>query len=74
MTYGTSQDPNGPFVQAQKVGYTKDGKAEIQVACEGKSFNIRTHLFADYGSEHDCSRDCRWTAFSLTARGNQAED
>jgi UDP-N-acetylmuramoyl-tripeptide--D-alanyl-D-alanine ligase len=48
MTYGTSQDQDSPFVQAQKVGYAKDGRAEIQVVCEGKPFHIRTHLFADY--------------------------
>ncbi len=48
MTYGTSQDQDGPFVRAQKVGYAKDGRVEIRVACEGKSFHIRTHLFADY--------------------------
>jgi UDP-N-acetylmuramoyl-tripeptide--D-alanyl-D-alanine ligase len=48
MTYGSIPGSEAPFVLAEKVGYAKDGRVELQATCEGKSFRIRTHLFADY--------------------------
>jgi UDP-N-acetylmuramoyl-tripeptide--D-alanyl-D-alanine ligase len=49
MAYGSlPHDKDAPFVYAQKVGYSKDGRVEIEIKCEGKSFRVRTQLFADY--------------------------
>jgi UDP-N-acetylmuramoyl-tripeptide--D-alanyl-D-alanine ligase len=48
MTYGSLPDADAHYVQAQKIGYAKDGRVELRVTCEGKSFRLRTHLFADY--------------------------
>lgn len=48
MTYGANREQDVPFVQVEKIGIAKDGRVELRVMCEGKSFNIRTHLFADY--------------------------
>ena len=46
--YGSIPDTDAPFVHAEKIGYAKDGRVELQVTCEGKSSRMRTHLFADY--------------------------
>lgn len=40
-------DPQA-FVSAYKLGYAKDGRLEMRVAAEGKSFRLRTHVIADY--------------------------
>ncbi len=48
ITYGSLADADPHYVQAQKIGYAKDGRVELRVTCEGKSFRLRTHLFADY--------------------------
>ena len=48
VTYGSIPDGDVPFVQAEKIGYAKDGRVELKVTVEEKSFNMRTHLFADY--------------------------
>ncbi len=48
MTYGSGPTINGLSVQAERMGFAKDGRVEIRLTCDGKSFVIRTHLFADY--------------------------
>ena len=48
MTYGSGHAEDGRFVYAYKLGYAKDGRLELRVGCEGKSFKLRTHLIADY--------------------------
>ncbi len=48
VTYGQGRADRNRFVHAYKVGYSKDGRMELRVACEDKSFRIRTHLIADY--------------------------
>jgi UDP-N-acetylmuramoyl-tripeptide--D-alanyl-D-alanine ligase len=44
-TYGTS--PNAKIF-ARLLGYTKDGRLELRVGAEDKSFKLRTHIIADY--------------------------
>jgi len=44
-TYGV--DPEA-YVSATKIGYAKDGRLELRVSAEGKSFKMRTHIIADY--------------------------
>jgi UDP-N-acetylmuramyl pentapeptide synthase len=46
MTYGVDQ-PEAD-VSAMRLGFTKDGRIELRVAAEGKSFKLRTHVIADY--------------------------
>ena len=48
ITYGSGEQPDGRFIHAYKVGYAKDGRTELRVGCEGKSFRVRTYLVADY--------------------------
>ncbi|HWF44577.1 MAG TPA: cyanophycin synthetase, partial [Candidatus Kapabacteria bacterium] len=48
VTYGTGRDEDGRFVYAYKLGFAKDGRIELRVGCEGKSFRLRTHIIADY--------------------------
>jgi UDP-N-acetylmuramoyl-tripeptide--D-alanyl-D-alanine ligase len=48
MTYGSGREEDGRYVYAYKLGYAKDGRLELRVGCEGKSFKLRTHLIADY--------------------------
>jgi UDP-N-acetylmuramoyl-tripeptide--D-alanyl-D-alanine ligase len=48
ITYGTGEEPDGRFANAFKIGYSKDGRTELRVVCEGKSFGVRTHIIADY--------------------------
>lgn len=44
-TFGTS--PAGEIF-ARFLGYTKDGRLELRVGAEDKSFKLRTHIIADY--------------------------
>ncbi|HET6511172.1 MAG TPA: UDP-N-acetylmuramoyl-tripeptide--D-alanyl-D-alanine ligase [Candidatus Kapabacteria bacterium] len=44
-TFGTS--PTGSIF-ARYLGYTKDGRLELRVGAEDKSFKLRTHIIADY--------------------------
>jgi UDP-N-acetylmuramyl pentapeptide synthase len=48
VTYGTGTEEDGRYVYAYKLGYAKDGRLELRVGCEGKSFKLRTHIIADY--------------------------
>jgi UDP-N-acetylmuramoyl-tripeptide--D-alanyl-D-alanine ligase len=48
ITYGSGQQSDGQFVHASKVGYAKDGRTDLRVGCEGKTFRARTHMIADY--------------------------
>ncbi len=48
ITYGSGHEEEGRFVYAYKLGYAKDGRLELRVGCEGKSFRLRTYLIADY--------------------------
>jgi UDP-N-acetylmuramoyl-tripeptide--D-alanyl-D-alanine ligase len=48
VTYGTGTEEDGRYVYAYRIGYAKDGRLELRVGCEGKSFRLRTHLIADY--------------------------
>ncbi|MFI5200755.1 MAG: UDP-N-acetylmuramoyl-tripeptide--D-alanyl-D-alanine ligase [Candidatus Kapaibacterium sp.] len=48
ITYGSGVSSDGRAVHAYKSGYAKDGRLELRVGCEGKSFRIRSHLIADY--------------------------
>lgn len=48
LTYGTGSEEEGPGIYAYKLGYAKDGRLELRVGCEGKSFRLRTHIIADY--------------------------
>jgi UDP-N-acetylmuramoyl-tripeptide--D-alanyl-D-alanine ligase len=48
VTYGTGSEEDGRYVYAYKIGYAKDGRLELRVGCEGKSFRLRTHIIADY--------------------------
>jgi UDP-N-acetylmuramoyl-tripeptide--D-alanyl-D-alanine ligase len=48
ITYGSGVSGEGRMVHAYKSGYAKDGRLELRVGCEGKSFRIRSHLIADY--------------------------
>lgn len=50
VTYGTGTEEDGRDVYAYKLGYAKDGRLEVRVGCEGKSFRLRTHMIADYAS------------------------
>ena len=45
ITYGTGRSAD---VHAHKIGFAKDGRLEIRVECEGKSFRVRSRLVADY--------------------------
>ncbi len=46
MTYGTGGVD--AMVHARRLGFAKDGRFEVRVACEGKSFRVRSRLVADY--------------------------
>jgi len=48
MTFGTEKREEHRYVYAYKLGYAKDGRLELRVGCDGKSFRLRTHLIADY--------------------------
>ncbi|HET6400679.1 MAG TPA: UDP-N-acetylmuramoyl-tripeptide--D-alanyl-D-alanine ligase [Candidatus Kapabacteria bacterium] len=48
ITYGSGVSSDGRAVHAYKSGFAKDGRLELRVGCEGKSFRIRSHLIADY--------------------------
>lgn len=48
ITYGSGLPVDDPTVRATKSGYAKDGRLELRVMCQGKSFRIRSHLIADY--------------------------
>ncbi len=48
VTFGAGAEEDGRFVYAQRLGFAKDGRLEMRVGCEGKSFKLRTHIVADY--------------------------
>jgi UDP-N-acetylmuramoyl-tripeptide--D-alanyl-D-alanine ligase len=48
VTFGTGTEEDGRFVYAYRLGFAKDGRLEIRVGCDGKSFKLRTHIIADY--------------------------
>ena len=48
LTYGSGVLNDGRAVHAYKSGFAKDGRLELRVGCEGRSFRIRSHLIADY--------------------------
>jgi len=50
MTFGSGKDADDKFVYAYKLGFAKDGRIELRVGCEGKSFKLRTHIIADYAA------------------------
>ena len=55
LTYGTGSTEeeaaaDDRFVHAFPLGFAKDGRLEVRVGCEGKSFTVRTHIIADYAS------------------------
>ncbi len=50
ITFGTNMEQTDHYVLAQKIGYAKDGRVEIRISCDGKSFILRTHLYADYAA------------------------
>lgn len=45
MTFGTTPQAE---IFARLLGYTKDGRLELRVGAEDKSFKLRTHIIADY--------------------------
>ena len=48
LSYGAGRKAEGRYVHAYKSGHAKDGRVELRIGCEGRSFRVRTHLIADY--------------------------
>jgi len=48
ITYGSGTKSDGQAVHAHKSGFAKDGRLELRIQCEGKSFSIRSQLIANY--------------------------
>ena len=45
VTFGVEGDA---FVTAKSTGFAKDGRLELRVTAEAKSFRLRTYIIADY--------------------------
>ncbi len=48
ITYSGLEGAAHSDVAAHRIGYAKDGRLELRVECNRKSFKVRTHLVADY--------------------------